>query len=301
MNLRDFDLNLLVIFETVYSTGNISRAAAQLGMSQPAISNALRRLRDQLDDPLFVRRGNGVEPTPRATALAGPIGETIRLLNSALSPAENFDPQSTTRVFRVLMADPLEPILLPPLLRQIESKGGIGLEMTPPQAGQVEHLLDEGAIDLAVFLPAQQSKSLLIEPLGVLETVLVARIGHPDVGRVPFPELVQRNGFAALNLSPSKLANSEKVSIQQRFKKRDVIIVPRISAIPQLVAQTDLLAFVPRIYAEEVAPRYDLQILDPPMPIGQQQLHMTWHRRNAEDQGVRWLRNAFSAAFPRPQ
>jgi len=299
MNMRDIDLNLLVIFEAVYSTGNISRAATQLDMSQPAISNALRRLRDQLDDQLFVRKGNGVAPTARGTELAGPILQTIQLLKSTFAENEEFDPRTSTRVFRLLMADPLEPILLPPLLRQIETSGGISIEMVPPQAGQVEHLLNEDALDLAVFLPVPQSKSLMIEPLGVLDVVLIARKDHPKAGKIPFPELVQSFGFAALNLSPAKLKNSEKVTVQQRFKKRDVVVVPRVSAIPQLLATTDLLAFVPKVYAQEVAPRYGLQLIDPPMPIGNQPMHMTWHRRNAEDQGLRWLRETISAAFPR--
>ncbi len=298
MNMRDIDLNLLVIFDAVYSTGNISRAAAQLDMSQPAMSNALRRLREQLDDPLFVRKGNGVEPTPRANELAGPIGDTITALKSALTPSDGFDPQASTRVFRLLIADPLEPILLPPVLREIEKTGGVTIELVPPQAGQVEHLLTEDAIDLAVFLPTQQSKSLMIEPLGTLDVVLIARQDHPRAGHVPFPELVARGGFAALNLSPAKLKNSEKVTIQTRFRKRDVIIVPRVSAIPQLVAQTDLLAFVPRLYATEVAKHYGVQIIDPPAPVGAQSVHMIWHRRNAEDMGIRWLRGAVSHAFP---
>ena len=300
MNMRDIDLNLLVIFEAVYSAGNISRAATQLDMSQPAISNALRRLRDQLDDPLFVRKGNGVEPTPRANALAGPISDTIAVLKNALSPQQDFDPKSSTRMFRLLMADPLEPVLLPPLLREIEGSGGITIELVPPQSGRVEHLLNEDALDLAVFLPAQQNKSLMVEPLGTMDIVLVARDGHPGAGKVPFPQLIADYGFAALNLSPAKLKNAEKLTVHTRFTKRDVIVVPRVSAIPQLVAQTDLLAFVPRIYAEQVAGRYGLMLLDPPMPIGPQPIHMVWHRRNAEDQGLRWLRNQISAAYPAP-
>ena len=265
MNMRDIDLNLLVIFEAVYSAGNISRAAVQLDMSQPAISNALRRLRTQIGDPLFVRKGNGVEPTARATELAGPIGETIQTLKQTFAPREIFDPQLSTRVFRVLMADPIEPILLPPIIRNIQGAGGISLELVPPQVGQVEDLLNEDAIDLVVFLPTPQSKSLMVEPLGLLDTVLIARKDHPKLGHVPFPDLVQSCGFAAINLSPARLKNSEKLTIHQRFKKRDVIIVPRISAIPQLVAETDLLAFIPALYAHQIAPRYGLQILKPPM------------------------------------
>jgi len=200
-------------------------------------------------------------------------------------------------VFRVLRAGRVAPILWRRIRRKVGSTGGVSRERVRRQSGRVEDLLDQDAIDLAVFLPTQQSKSLMIEPLGVLDTVLVAREGHPKAGIIPFHELVQTGSFAALNLSPSKLKNAEKLTVQQRFKKRDVITVPRISAIPQLVAATELLAFIPALYAREVAPRYGLQVIEPPVAIGPQQLHMTWHRRNAEDQGLRWLREALKSAF----
>lgn len=116
---------------------SITQAASQLDMSQPAISNALRRMREQLDDPLFVRKGNGVEPTPRAVELAGPIEEMIVTLKSALVPDETFDPQTSNRTFRVLLADPLEPVVLPSVLGAIENQSGVSIDLVSPQVGQV--------------------------------------------------------------------------------------------------------------------------------------------------------------------
>jgi DNA-binding transcriptional LysR family regulator len=297
MNMRDIDLNLLVIFDAVYSTRNISRAATQLDMSQPALSNALRRLREQLDDPLFVRKGNGVEPTPRAVELAGPIEDMITAFKAALGTKEAFDPKTSKQVFRLLIADPLEPVILPPILRSIEKQGGISIELVPPQSGLVEDLLEDHRVDVAVFLRPPQKKSLMIEPLTSFDAVLAARIDHPGFGRLPIPDLIAQYGFAALNLTSGALKNSEKIKVQARLKKRDVIQVHRISSIPQLLAKTDLLAFIPRVYAEEVAPKYGLQFIETPMPIGDQTVYLIWHRKNSEDAAQTWLRNSITAAM----
>lgn len=94
-------------------------------------------MREQLDDPLFVRKGNGVEPTPRAVELAGPIEEMIVTLKSALVPDETFDPQTSNRTFRVLLADPLEPVVLPSVLGAIENQSGVSIDLVPPQVDQI--------------------------------------------------------------------------------------------------------------------------------------------------------------------
>lgn len=298
MNIRDIDLNLLVVFDAIFTSHSITRAAAQLDMSQPAISNALRRMREQLDDPLFVRKGNGVEPTLRAVELAGPIEEMIVTLKSALVPDETFDPQTSNRTFRVLLADPLEPVVLPSVLGAIENQGGVSIDLVPPQVGQVEDLVDDGAVDLAIFLRPPQRKSLTIEPLVSFETVLAARSDHPGFGKLPFPELIKTYGFAALNLERGGLKNSEKVKIQARPAKRDVIRVHRVSSIPQILEQTDLLGFLPKIYAQHIASRFDLQFIDAPLPMGEQTIFLIWHSRNSNDQGLLWLRNAIKSSLP---
>ena len=197
----------------------------------------------------------------------------------------------------LLLADPLEPFVLPPILRSIEKQGNVSIELVPPQSGLVEDLLDDGTVDAAVFLRPPQKKSLAIEPLISLDNVLVARADHPGFGKVPISELIASYGFAAINLASGSLKNSEKMKVQVRIKKRDVVLVHRISSIPQLLAQTDLLAFIPRIYAQEVAPKYGLQFVDPEIPIGDQTIYLIWHRRNSEDRAQIWLRNAIIAAI----
>ena len=119
MNIRDFDLNLLLVFEAKYSSGNISRAADNLDLSQPAVSNALSRLRKQLDDPLFVRSGNGVVPTIRADEIIDPVRNALSTLQQSIGTTAEFDPQTSKRHFRLLVADPLEQIVMSRLLQSI--------------------------------------------------------------------------------------------------------------------------------------------------------------------------------------
>jgi LysR family transcriptional regulator, transcriptional activator for leuABCD operon len=138
LNMRSLDLNLLVVFAGIYSAGNISHAARQLDMSQPAMSNALARLRKQLDDQLFVRAGNGVVPTPKADAIAGPIRDAIQSIQRTLGAPMAFDPATSERNFRIICADPMEPLVMPQLARAIQGEGSVSITLLPPQTVQIE-------------------------------------------------------------------------------------------------------------------------------------------------------------------
>src|SRR5690554_2920181 len=131
VNFRTFDLNLLRVFDAVMREGNLTRAASQLAITQPAASNALRRLRDALDDELFVRAAHGLEPTPYAWAIWPAVGRTLDQLRSALAPPE-FDPATAVRNFVIAMADATATLLMPPLVRRIEREApGISLRVLP--------------------------------------------------------------------------------------------------------------------------------------------------------------------------
>jgi len=150
MNIRDIDLNLLVVFEAIFSAGNISKAAELSDISQPALSNALARLRKQLNDPLFVRKGNGVIPTARAEEMILPIREALAAIQRSIEPVAEFDPTTTERHFKLMIADPLEPIVVPALLQQQTGKrSNITYELQPPQAVNIEEALLSGTFELS--------------------------------------------------------------------------------------------------------------------------------------------------------
>ncbi len=290
MNENELDLNLLLVFEAIYSTRNISRAADMLDRSQPAVSNALGRLREQLGDALFVRAGKGVAPTPRAEAMVGSVREALEAIRKGIIPPPGFDPQSSERHFKMIIADPMEPIVLPPLLRSVDG-GQISFELQPPQFLNIEEALIDGKTDMAIFpFPANEPR-LHCEPLCPLDLVVLARKEHSRINGVITAEDLAREGHITLSLAPGKLANSEKVAIWKRTKQRTVCYVNRLSSMANLIGTTDLIGLVPRIYADYVSELFGFQVLDLPEPVTDQKFFMIWHKRNDTDDGHIWLRH----------
>lgn len=301
MNMRGIDLNLLVVFEAIYAAGNISRAADQLDLSQPALSNALARLRKQLDNKLFVRSGNGVVPTALADEIIGPIRDALFSIEQSIRPKEWFDPAVTKRHFRLIVADPLEQIVMGSLLRTIGPGSKISFELQPPQTINLEEALLEGKTDLAVFLMPIRVAELNNTPLCSIDLVILARQGHPRVSAQTPREEVMREGFVSMALSPGKLANSEKVNISKSLRVRQVCQVSKVSSIAQLVSESDMVGIVPAIYAAKIAERYRLQIIALPVPEIEQRFQLIWHHRFDSDAGHMWLRDNIARAVSEVQ
>jgi DNA-binding transcriptional LysR family regulator len=301
MNMRDLDLNLLVVFEAIYSAGSISRAADTLNLTQPALSNALARLRKQLDNPLFVRSGNGVVPTARADEIIEPIREALFAIDQSIRPKELFDPAVTKRHFRLIIADPLEQITVSALLRVIGHQSQISFELLPPQTINIDEALLEGKADLALFLMPIRVAELNNTPLCPVDPVIVARRDHPRLSAQSPRETVMEEGFVSLALGPGKLENSEKVNILKRLRPRQVCQVAKVSSIAQLVSQSDLVGVLPAIYARKVATRYGLDIISHPVPEIEQKFQLIWHRRFESDPGHIWLRDNITQAVSQAQ
>jgi len=291
MNMREIDLNLLLVFEAVYSAGNISRAAEQLDLSQPALSNALARLRKQLDDRLFVRSGNGVAPTSRAERMIGPVRQALDAIREGLTPASTFDPVTTERHFTLIIADPLESVVMAGILNTLQLNTRLSFELLPPQLVQVEDALLNHSLDLSVFLlPPRHSEfnSLTLCPVDV---VIVARQGHPRINATSSFSDLEGEQWVGLALKPGKLKNTEKLTVWQRPDKQPMVLVNKANSIAHIVAKTDMVGFVSAVYAQEFADIFGLQVIRPPMPVSNQNFHMTWHKRYNDDAGHVWLRN----------
>src|SRR5918911_2941465 len=156
MNIKDIDLNLLRVFDAVLHEKGVTPAAARLGLTQPAVSNALARLRKILGDALFVRTPEGMDATPFARELAEPVRQALALLESALAHGPGFDPASATRAFRFYMSDLGQVEFLPPLVERVQKAApGVRLEAVAADLEHIADALGAGAIDLAMgFLPA---------------------------------------------------------------------------------------------------------------------------------------------------
>jgi DNA-binding transcriptional LysR family regulator len=290
MDIRELDLNLLLVFDAIYTTGNISRAAITLDISQPAVSNSLARLRKQLDDPLFERSGNGVIATPYAETIIIPVRDALGTLSQSLKPASKFNPKSSKINFRLIVVDPLETIIMQRLLSDRSDNPKITFELLAPQAYNTEEALLTGTVDLTLFLLPPNSKEILSEPVCPIDPVIVIAKDHPRIkNKLKLTHLLTEH-FVSLNLQPNRLTNSEKISVWQQPKKKDACLVNKVSSVAQIAAKTELVGVVPRLYAISVQETYGLRILESPIKISNQHFFLSWHERYSTDPAHVWLR-----------
>lgn len=296
VNLRDLDLKLLVVFEAIYSTGNISRAAEKLAMSQPAVSNQLARLRELLDDPLFARGRRGVEPTVRAQAMIGPVREALGLIGRQFGNAAELDLSSYRRTFRISMFELFEPILMPPIVNLIAERApGISIEGVSPRMEFAQDILS-GTLDLICFGYPVSSPDISVAPMASIDVVVIARRNHPRIGATLGVDALSDLGFVTLGTDLRQLAMMDRELMAHGIKRRIVCSVPRMWSIPPIVADSDLIALVPRPSAGYLAPRFDLDVYEVPVNLPSQTLYMAWHTKMNDDPGHKWLREAMLAS-----
>jgi DNA-binding transcriptional LysR family regulator len=297
MELGNIDLNLLVVFEAIYSGGSISRAGKQLGMSQPAVSNALARLRELMDDALFVRTRHGVDPTLKARRLIGPVREALNLIEGQLKIGRQIDLASYKRLFRILMFDPLEPIMLPPVLRQIADQGpGVAIECVRATADFAEGLRG-GTIDLACYAYPVNAPDIVVVPIISADTVVIARRGHPDIGKTLDVATYSALGHVTLVPALRAMANLDKDIAIYGLTRRAVYMVNKTWSVAPIVARTDLLGTLPRWVALAVARNFDIEIYDMPVKVPEHAVYMLWHQKSTSDPGHQWLRETMLAAM----
>jgi DNA-binding transcriptional LysR family regulator len=297
INLRTVDLNLLVIFEALYATRNTSRAAERLGMSQPAVSNALSRLRDLIGDPLFVRHARGLKPTLKAQEIVGPVREALSVIGRQFATGDNIDLSTYQRVFRIIILDPLEPIMMPPIVRTIaEQAPGIEIECIQATANFAD-AVRTGEVDLACMVFPIDTTDLVIKALGPTDLVIISRRNHPQIRKPLDAQTLLRLPQVVIGRELRGLTGIEKNLVAQSIKRRTPYAAAKLWSIPPMVQQTDLVAFMPRRFAEWTAPAFDLDIHELPIKMADQQSYMMWHVNSEHDPGHRWLREAMLKAL----
>lgn len=299
-NLKNLDLNLLVVFEAIYSAGNISHAANQLAMSQPAVSNALARLRDLVGDPLFVRAKRGVEPTSKAKDMIGPVRDALGLIKRQLDGSSEIDFATIRRRFRILMIDVLEAILMPPVLKIITEKApGIVIESLSGFRVDFVNEIMSGTLDLGFYVFPVNAPEIVTVPVCAVDAVVVARRGHPKIGKTL--DIKTFRSLKQVTLTPElrAMTHIDKDMAAHEIPRDVAYMVGRLWSFPPIIERSDLVGVLPRRFAEEVARNFDIVWYDPPIKISEQYLYMMWHRKNEHDAGHRWLRETFLAAIPR--
>lgn len=316
VNFRTLDLNLLRVFDEVMAERNLTRAARNLSLTQPAVSNALRRLRDLLGDELVRRAGAGVEPTPRAQALWPTVREALRQLQHTLAPSE-FDPATAHTTFVLAMADATAAELMPGLVRIGEAEApGISVRTVPLTTRDPRQLLEEEAADMAVgYFPAlmanltagaQSGEALPFESqrLYVSHYACAMRHDHPlaEVALTLDVYCAARHLLVSFSGRPFGFVDQTLGALGR--ERRIVATVNQFFTAGRVVATSDLLTVLPRHFIGVTGFKEQLVLRD--LPFDQPLMHVdaVWHRRALYSPAHEWLRQALvraaELAFPRP-
>lgn len=293
MNLRTVDLNLLTIFDAIMAERNMTRAAAKVGMTQPAMSNALGRLRALTDDPLFVRTAKGMVPTPRAEALAKPVRQALDLVRTGLTQSAVFDPATSDRSFTLAMGDYCEVVFLPRLLAALEAEApNVTFTLAAPAGATLRKEMKEGSVDLVWDSAPVDAAGYTSEKLLDDTVVWIMRAGHPLAGK---DTLTQEDYQSAshIRLEPgiTYVHNFDgyvrQLGIHRAFSVELARIVPMIF----VLAETDHVATLPRRVAEKFASLLPIAIKPLPFKLPHSPLYQSWHQSMTDDPGHVWLRH----------
>lgn len=287
-DLRRIDLNLLVILDALLTEHHVTRAAERLHLSQPAVSHALARLRDLLDDPLLVRQRGGLVPTARALELATPLAEALAHVQALLAP-NRFDPASAKRRFRVAMSDYSAAIFLPGLVRTLRREApGIDLQIIQAsREGMVDGVLN-GDLDLAAGVFPDMPAELRTTPLfDEHYTCLVDRDSLPDDGSLDLATYLSRP-HVLLEMRGSGTPEIERALTAIRERRHVAISLPHWGVAPQLIKGTDLILTVSSRGLLNID-RGHLVAVPPPFHIPSFAVELAWHARRGGDSGLQWL------------
>ena len=288
MNINTFDLNLLKVFAAIYKERNVSRAALVVGLSQPAVSNALQRLRGTCGDPLFVRVAGGVKPTVLAEELAAPVQQAMQRLEQAFENRLGFDPKHAERRFRLLTSDAGERVLLPMLMKRLAIEApGVHIEAAQIPHEHYSDALKDGRADLAIgqldFLKAGFHQQHLFDD----DYRCIASKQHPTLKKQ-----IDMNQFLAARhvcvISGNADRQIDRELARQRHRRSVSLHVTHYHTAVKVVAESDLIATIPKHALKE-----EEKICIFPMPLTMQPANVRqfWHKRAHHDPANRWLRN----------
>jgi DNA-binding transcriptional LysR family regulator len=293
MDLRSLNLNLLTALDVLVREANVTRAGQRLGLSQPAMSNVLGQLRRLLDDPVLVRSGRGMAPTPRALELVGPVRKALAELERALTVDHGFAAARSDRVFRIAAMDHAWVTLLPRLARRItEEAPGIRVDLVPYVQADAAADLESGVLDAAVAVGRRHGRGAGFRRAELYDDNFdcLVRKGHPIVKhRLTLGRFVECGHVVA---SPSGRRGGlvDRALKRQGLARRVHVIVSNFAAAPFVVAQTDLITTIPRGVARPFAEMLDLRVFPPPVAIEGGPWFLIWHQRSERDPAEDWLR-----------
>jgi DNA-binding transcriptional LysR family regulator len=292
------DLNLLRVFDAVWTTRSVSRAGERLRLTQPAVSSALARLRKEFGDPLFARIGTRMEPTPFCARQAPALLEALALVEGTLAAAERFDPATSTRTFVLHVRDIGEAAFLPGLLAHCKTAAP-HLSFTTSYPSHLESMrgLADGSADIVVgYLPDLEA-GIHRRELYSDYYVCVMRSGHPLARENLTLKDMALADFLLVDYMGSGHAMLERRLREAHIARQVRVRVPQFLGAPYIVSATDLLWIVPHLIAREMQPRFNLVVKNCPLTLPQVAVDLYWHDRFHRDPGNKWLRQTFATLF----
>jgi DNA-binding transcriptional LysR family regulator len=289
--MKDVDLNLLTVFDAIMSEQSISRAATHLAMTQPAVSNALSRMRVTYNDPLFVKAGRGVKPTPKAQHLWLEVRSALQVLRDAVRPS-TFQPAETQRRFRLGTTDLMTMVLWPELRRLIEREArGIDILAVPYTTQHTERLVSDGEADLIFGVFENLTREYRSQPLFANEYICAMRKSHPLANEPLTMKRYLSADHLLISLSGDPVGMVDELLAQRGLKRRVAMTVNQFLSVPMLLAESDLICIAPRIAVTGCPLTEGLHLTEPPLEITSSLVSMVWHARADRDPGHIWLRN----------
>ena len=298
MNIAALDLNLLVAFHAMLEHRNVTRAGEAIQLSQPAMSSALRRLRLLFEDPLFIRAGLEMQPTPRALQLSTAVRQVIQTIQADILQPAKFEARSSTRTFTMLMPDIGEANFLPRILVMLANEAPhLNLRTLAMPRHAAAESLESGAADMAMgYFPDLQKAGFYQQQLMRSSHVCLVRKDHPDIGAQM--SLAQFTAASHVVVKPHGREHVfEKFLQQQGITRRVVLEISNFLSLLPLIESSDLMATVPQDLAEFCVQHGKVRTVPTPLsaPVIDLQLH--WHQRLQKDPGHAWLRSSIHRLF----
>lgn len=291
-NLASVDLNLLVAFDALMAERSVSRAADRVGLSQPAMSGLLARLRALFDDELFVRAPAGMRPTSRALQLARPVAEALRHVHLALEQDDEFEPRSSERRFTIGVTYYANFTLLPAFVRMVrEEAPNVSIRLCGVGFHEVVPMLDDGQLDLAIGVLADMPKRISVRPVISDHAVCIARTGHAALTHGMTLDAFIALPHARLLLSGDAFEGVDDELARHGLVRRTAFIIQNFYALAVAVASSDLIAVVPARVAAALAQREQIAVHPLPINLELQPLCLAMCRDRESDAALRWLRD----------
>jgi len=295
--MRPQVLNLLVIFDHIMTERSITRAAERLAMTQPAVSNAVSRMRTIWKDELFVKDGRNIQPTSYAKDLWALVRDPLYQIEQAISP-EVFEPQTAQRTFRVALTDlAVDSVWLSMRLFFQRHAPGINLYAIPYTIGKSQQLLDDAEVDLVFSARPAPPSNIFSSHLADIDYVCVMRIGHPLAGKTLTVDAFAQAEHLLVTLSGDSSGPTDEALSQLGLTRRVAMTVNNFSSAIPVILQSDLIAILPIETIDPQVADQQLWITKPPIHVADTVLSIWWHKRQDKDAGLTWFRENIVTVF----